>query len=623
MNSKNKKTILYTSSILVVIILTLSLTIFREECEQNQVKYKKCPDGSIIEERICINGEFQDTGNTCSSEKGWIQIAPQGRYFQFENGEQFFPIGHNLGPDIYLLTPEELEQHFIDMKANGENVLRFPLEMWIEGEPYLLEDPIGNFNEEHARRIDTVFELAEKHDIYLSVRSIEITNWFSDHPEDSPYLAKNGGPLPRLEDWFRHEETKEAFKNKLVYVSDRWGSSPSFFIYDIWGEINWQFNYGQHEEKRQWTSEMARFLTSYEMNKYGKTHIKTVGTGQLVTPFEFVFTDPNLDYVSNHNYGDKIVTRATNTIDIAIDAKNKLKTILNQKVLDRRPFMDSEHHTTLFFIGTAEAPLDEELEHNVNWAYISSCAGGKGLTWINLRLNQGKELYENLKPQNRAISNFMKNIDLTSFNPEIYENVHTTDENIETFACSDRDTTILWVLQKDYKASQVDMIQEARNRGPTVSDNLGIRVFYLMEWWDLFREADVELDLEENIEALIQLSEVESRGELLNILENPRRYRDYLFALPQENMIGLLKEIDEIWAYFGEVEEENPVLTSPGYPEKSIPIVISGLKNQEYEVTWYNDYTGQVISKVSKSGPVITLKTPTFQKHIVALIKPK
>ena len=60
------------------------------------------------------------------------------------------------------MSDEELEQNFKEMKDNGENVLRFSTAGWIDEEPYLLEERVGVFNEEHAKRIDNIFDIAEE-----------------------------------------------------------------------------------------------------------------------------------------------------------------------------------------------------------------------------------------------------------------------------------------------------------------------------------------------------------------------------------------------------------------------------------------------------------------------------
>jgi hypothetical protein len=92
-----------------------------------------------------LGAEEISTNNTSFEEftqgnKGWIQVIPSSRYFQFENGEPFFPIGHNVGGEIFLLSDQELEEHFQDMKNYRENVLRFPVAAWIDDVPYLLEE---------------------------------------------------------------------------------------------------------------------------------------------------------------------------------------------------------------------------------------------------------------------------------------------------------------------------------------------------------------------------------------------------------------------------------------------------------------------------------------------------
>ena len=107
------------------------------------------------------------------------------------------------------------------------------------GKARFLENPVGVFDEEYAKRIDNLMALAEKYDIYIDfVFSPDTVQW-SHFPDKHPYSKKNGGFMENGSDIFTSRQGREIYKNRIKYIVDRWGMSPNIFVWELFNEMNW------------------------------------------------------------------------------------------------------------------------------------------------------------------------------------------------------------------------------------------------------------------------------------------------------------------------------------------------------------------------------------------------
>ena len=104
-------------------------------------------------------------------EHGWLQVAPNGRYFQFEDGTPFFPVGYAFQPQQLDSDPAVFDRYFQYLREHGINLVRVTLDVPpILFEPgFLVEDPVGVYNPDVAAALDALVTAAEQHDIYLLV----------------------------------------------------------------------------------------------------------------------------------------------------------------------------------------------------------------------------------------------------------------------------------------------------------------------------------------------------------------------------------------------------------------------------------------------------------------------
>ncbi len=133
------------------------------------------------------------------------------RYYAFDNGDFYFPIGPNLGwaTQSGLGVLKDYERWLDRLSQNGGNVGRVWMASWsfaIEWNDTGLGDYSGRMQQ--AWLLDQVFKLAEQRGVYLMLTLLN-HGAFSDsvNPEwdSNPYNAANGGPLKTPREFGRNK----------------------------------------------------------------------------------------------------------------------------------------------------------------------------------------------------------------------------------------------------------------------------------------------------------------------------------------------------------------------------------------------------------------------------------
>ncbi|NLW48516.1 MAG: DUF5060 domain-containing protein, partial [Firmicutes bacterium] len=195
---------------------------------------------------------------------GFIRVAPgDNGYFCFDNAQQYLPIGSNVawyderGMVAY-------EKWFSQMAANGSNYARIWLAPWGFA-PEWKDTGLGRYHNRQlqAWQLDYLFELAEKHDIYLML-CLANHGQFSTNTnaewEDNPYNIKNGGFLKEPVEFLTDPRAKELFKRRLRYIVARWGYSVNLFSWEWFNEVNLTAGLGDGSILSPWMEEMNNYL---------------------------------------------------------------------------------------------------------------------------------------------------------------------------------------------------------------------------------------------------------------------------------------------------------------------------------------------------------------------------
>ncbi len=248
---------------------------------------------------------------TCveSKSRGFVRVSQADpAYFEFSNGEWFYPIGHNVHapadaspraealqraigaeplPDRGTFSYDEL---FAKMAANGENLAEVWMSAWWLGLEWNRDwrgyNGIGRYNLENAWRLDRLLALAEKHGLYLHLvvdNHGKCSTWCDPEWEDNPFNERNGGFLASPEDYFRSPLAREWHKKKLRYLVARWGYSTRVAGLELWSEIDLvgdSYDFYKKPEavalKVQWHAEMSDYLAQLDpWNHLVTTHYST------------------------------------------------------------------------------------------------------------------------------------------------------------------------------------------------------------------------------------------------------------------------------------------------------------------------------------------------------------
>ncbi len=191
--------------------------------------------------------------------QGFARVSERDpRFFEFDDGSPFFPIGHNLRSPFdermhrqfpWSIRHDEgssiYDHYFRQMQAHGENITEVWMASWSLGIEWSRTAPgyhgIGQYNLMHAWELDQVIDQAERKDIYINL-VLHNHGKFSTHwdPEwdDNPYNKERGGYLETPEDYFSDERAFKDFEHYMRYIIARWGASPSIFAWKLWNELD-------------------------------------------------------------------------------------------------------------------------------------------------------------------------------------------------------------------------------------------------------------------------------------------------------------------------------------------------------------------------------------------------
>jgi len=176
-----------------------------------------------------------------SASRGFIRVSRDDpRYFAFDDGTPFVPIGHDvpLGlPDVRACYPR--------MKAHGENATYFILC------PYDLSfewSRLGVYDLERAARMDRVIEAAEHNGIYMKLSfdvhdALRPSSWWGTNP----YNAAMGGPCASPNDFFTHPLAWSYYAKRIRYLVARWGYSPNIMAWEPVAELDGATFFGGYE----------------------------------------------------------------------------------------------------------------------------------------------------------------------------------------------------------------------------------------------------------------------------------------------------------------------------------------------------------------------------------------
>jgi hypothetical protein len=253
--------------------------------------------------------EVEAPGFTVSglASPGYVRVSSRDRrYFAFDSGRAYFPIGANVcwGNARGSFSYDDWLPKYAFADANYTRLwlsphwTTFALERAGRADEGL---GMGQYDLGNAWRLDHVLELAEARGIYLmlcidSYNILRVRDAFPEW-ERTPHNAANGGPLARPDEFWTSAEMDRLYRNKLRYLVARYGCSPHVFSWEFWNEVDGISDY-RSEPVRAWHDRMSAALRAIDPYRHLITtsFARTEGDAAIDRL-------PGLDFTQSHHYG--------------------------------------------------------------------------------------------------------------------------------------------------------------------------------------------------------------------------------------------------------------------------------------------------------------------------------
>ncbi len=363
----------------------------------------------------------------------YVSVSSENPYYFKTGKDWFFPVGFNIG---WAKSNGLFEfQHYMDrMREVEANLFR----MWMIKWSNALEWTAGNGNgdykglmryaQDNAARIDKILEYAENNRIKILLTFgsyLEFTTggqWNEGAWIENPYNATNGGPCKTPEDFFVNEEARRIYKNRLKYISARWGYSPSIFAYEFFNETNAPF---------EWVKEMSAFLKKTDQSR----HMISTTYGD-----DRIFSLKNIDFTMAHLYG--------NPPDLIKDYPVAIAQLIEQYTSKyNKPFLLAEFGIDWTKSDSEYDPdaTGTNLHNGVFTALSNGSAGSAMLWWWNDYIDR-YDLYKIFKPLSKIINLFggFESV------KRISSNNITHSEKLNIYTIGSDKKLLIWIQNKEY-----------------------------------------------------------------------------------------------------------------------------------------------------------------------------
>jgi hypothetical protein len=322
------------------------------------------------DQRDVFTTPWKDVNVAESDQPGVIRVSQDTRYFAYENGNAYFPIGANTcwGGDRGTFS---FDDWFPKYGKAGANFGR----LWLSPEwtTFALEKKgkaadgagMGLFDLGNAWRIDYVMRLAAEHglnlklciDSYNILRNRDAYNYW----EQTPHNQDHGGPLRIWRDFWTDSRMERLYRAKLRYLVARYGAYPNLFAWEFWNEVDLVSEFDDRDVRR-WHQQQGAFLRSLDPYKHLITTSFSGTAG--VRDIDAI---PELDFIQTHNY---------NSPDI-------VGTIINQQV--RKISLGKPHYVGEIGADGGSPRREEDPNglqiHDPLWASVTTGGSGAAMPW--------------------------------------------------------------------------------------------------------------------------------------------------------------------------------------------------------------------------------------------------
>ncbi len=423
-----------------------------------------------------------------STKHGFIQASKKdSRYFEFDDGTFFYPIGHNIRslndnrysqiwkrPLAAQSGTVNFDTWLADMEVNKENFFETWMAAWwlaIEWKNgYGFYEGLGRYNLRNAWKLDWILERAEKRNIFIQLLIVNhgsVSTFCDQEWQDSPYNIKNGGFLNSPEEFFTDDRAKTLFKKRLRYIVARWGYSPNIFSWELVNEMNLIGASGEFYKKdilAKWYAEIGDYLARIDPWNH-------MITGHYTILYDSdVFRLPQVDYVlTNGYYG----VGKGNIVDT-------LKHIASFNARFNKPHFVSEYGGN--WNAGPESLLEADI-HNGIWAGCHLPFAAIPLYWWHNHIEE-KNLYFYYK----ALANYMMFEDRlnTRLDPKKITISGENSNKVGNLCMASENRALIWIYGQDrLNRPPADSDEFLTKNNQCLIDGL-LPGDYVIEFWDTY-----------------------------------------------------------------------------------------------------------------------------------------
>jgi hypothetical protein len=457
-----------------------------------KVRYAPRQEGEYEYRLIIRDGDTLETAPerfmcVASEAPGFARVSSDTRYFEFDDGEFFYPVGHNIPATFNVKAAEMLgvavnkfegtfayDRYLDGMASAGENFGRIWLGSWSFGLEWSHSyhpayEGLGRYNQENAWRLDYVVDKAEDLGVYLQVALTTFGHWSIVEKEGdwpaSPYSKVNGGPLNKPWEFWSDEPSQEMYQRMVRYVMARWGYSRGIASWEMSNEVDLVSEYAKHkEEVRDWHLRCAKTIRRFDPNP----HMLTTNFAQASRE-EMILSLPEISYSSTNHY----------RVNIVEEMRRK---IFPQKAEFRKPAIMTECGQD--FRGSTPESTVRYL-HIGLWSTYMMPFGASGMPWWWDFIDD-RNLYHLFTPLTR----FAEGEDRRNRGLEMTDGVAEHDpgrrvEGLSVLALRNNHEGYFWVYEEGLERSEGDALFEPYPREGTGLRIGGLRPGrYQVEFWD-------------------------------------------------------------------------------------------------------------------------------------------
>jgi len=384
--------------------------------EEGEWKYSVTVDDAAGSLRSTV-GRFTATAPV--HPEGYVRVSQKDPlYFEFENGDWFYPVGINMRDGGDDATDQkgtyDFDYYFKRFHDEGINFVRTWMCAWWGGIEWSDEyhsrfDDIGRYNTYNAWRLDHCVDLAEQYGIFLEVtlnsHGQVRRDKFDEEWTYSPWNPRNGGHVASPAMFFTSERVKKEFLNRYRYIIARWGYSRNVMSWDLWNEVDLAEGY-YPDVVSGWHKQMAGALKQMDPWKHlVVTHICLFwGFGNEMWAL------PEIEYVQSDAYWDQNDKRTGDfRTDMGMRAsyQGKVRADAGNAPLFQKPFVFIEYGPLYIAVSGGKVSPEEFAQRFRIGMWTSAVIpnAGPGLYWYHQEWDK-HQLYQYQKPLMKLFSGY-------------------------------------------------------------------------------------------------------------------------------------------------------------------------------------------------------------------------